>query len=129
MKIAVSANENKGLDSAIGTHFGRCPYFILIDVDGSGQVEAVQSIDNPYYSRHEPGQVPGFIHSQAADVMLTGGMGGRAVAFFQQYGIEPVTGAVGTVRDALQAFLSGALTGVAPCRESVEHGHGEEHHH
>ena len=129
MKIAVSANENTGLDSAIGAHFGRCPYFVLIDVDEFGKVEAVQTIDNPYYNRHEPGQVPGFIHSQAANVMLSGGMGGRAVAFFQQYGIEPVTGAAGTVRDTLEAFLSGALTGVAPCRESVDHGHGEDHHH
>ena len=72
MKIAVSANENTGLDSAIGTHFGRCPYFVLIDVDGSGQVEAVQTIVNPYYNHHEPGQVPGFIHSQAADTSALG---------------------------------------------------------
>jgi predicted Fe-Mo cluster-binding NifX family protein len=123
-RIAVSANENNGLDSAIGAHFGRCPYFVLVDVAG-GATQAVQTITNPYYSQHQPGQVPGFIQSQGADVMLSGGMGGRAVAFFQQYGIQPVTGASGTVRQSVEQFLSGQLTGTAPCLESVEHGHGQ----
>jgi predicted Fe-Mo cluster-binding NifX family protein len=123
MRIAVSANENKGLDSAIGAHFGRCPFFVLVDVEDN-QVQAVQTIDNPYYHQHQPGQVPGFIRTQDADVMLSGGMGGRAVSFFEQYGIQPVTGAAGTVQQSIDAFLSGALTGTAPCAESVEHGHG-----
>ena len=124
MRIAVSANENNGLDSAIGTHFGRCPYFVLVDVEGQA-VTDVRTITNPYYNQHEPGQVPGFIRSQEADVMLSSGMGGRAVAFFQQYGIQAVTGASGTVGQTVEMFLSGQLTGTAPCAESVEHGHGE----
>ena len=127
MRIAVSANENKGLDASIGQHFGRCPYFVLVDVDESKvEVKAVQTIDNPYYRQHEPGQVPGFIHTQAANVMLSGGMGGRAVTFFQQYGIEPVTGAAGTVGQSIDKYLSGELTGTAPCAESVDHGHGHD---
>ncbi|MBN1811443.1 MAG: NifB/NifX family molybdenum-iron cluster-binding protein [Anaerolineae bacterium] len=125
MRIAVSANENNGLDSKIGTHFGRCPYFVLVDVE-SQAVTNVRTIDNPYYNQHEPGQVPGFIRSQEADIMLSGGMGGRAVAFFQQYGIRAVTGASGTVGQTVEMFLSGQLTGTAPCAESIEHGHGAD---
>jgi predicted Fe-Mo cluster-binding NifX family protein len=124
MRIAISSSENKGLDSAIGAHFGRCAYFVLVDVEES-EVQAVQTIDNPYYRQHQPGQVPGFIRTLAADVMLSGGMGGRAVTFFEQYGIQPVTGAAGTVRQSVERYLSGELTGTAPCAESVEHGHGE----
>jgi predicted Fe-Mo cluster-binding NifX family protein len=126
MRIAISSSENKGLDSAIGAHFGRCAYFVLVDVE-EGEVQAVQTIDNPYYRQHQPGQVPGFIRTQDADVMLSGGMGGRAVTFFQQYGIQPVTGAAGTVRQSVERYLSGELTGTAPCAESVEHGHGDPH--
>ena len=55
--------------------------------------------------------------------MLTGGMGGRAIMFFQQYGIEGVTGAYGTVKQAVEHYLGGQLKGAAPCRESQEHGH------
>lgn len=125
MRIAVSATEDRGLDSAISPHFGRCPYFVLVDVQDQ-QVQGVQTLANPYYGHHQLGQVPGFIHTQGADVMLTGGMGGRAVGFFEQYGIQAVTGANGSVRQALDLFLSGSLTGSAPCHESIEHGHGED---
>jgi predicted Fe-Mo cluster-binding NifX family protein len=123
MKIAVSVETNNELDSIVAQHFGRCPYFALVEVDGTN-VEAVEVIDNPYYGAHQPGQVPGFIHQQNANVMLSGGMGGRAIQFFQQYGIQAATGATGTVRTALESFLGGELSGAAPCKESVEHGHG-----
>jgi predicted Fe-Mo cluster-binding NifX family protein len=125
MRIAVSADENRGLDSAVSPHFGRCPYFVLVDVEGQ-QVQAAETVPNPYYGNHQSGQVPAFIHSQGAEVMLTGGMGGRAVQFFQQYGIQAVTGADGTARHSVQRFLDGTLQGSAPCRESIEHGHGRE---
>jgi predicted Fe-Mo cluster-binding NifX family protein len=124
MRIAISADDRNGLDSVVSPHFGRCPYYILVDVDGH-EVEAVNAIDNPYYGQHSPGVVPGFIHSQGMNVMLTGGMGRRAIASFEQLGVEAVSGASGTVRRALELYLGGQLRGVQPCRESIEHGHGE----
>ncbi|MBL7064902.1 MAG: NifB/NifX family molybdenum-iron cluster-binding protein [Anaerolineae bacterium] len=124
MRIAISADDSNGLDSVVSPHFGRCPYFVLVDLEGR-EVEAVHAVSNPYYGHHQPGQVPGFIHDQGADVMLTGGMGRRAIGFFQQYGIQPVTGAAGTVRHTLEQYLGGTLQGAEPCRESLSHGHGE----
>jgi predicted Fe-Mo cluster-binding NifX family protein len=124
MRVAVSADSKNGLDSVISPHFGRCPHFVLVDLDGS-EVKQVREVDNPYYGRHQPGQVPALIHSYGADVMLTGGMGGRAIMFFQQFGIEGVTGAYGTVRQSVERYLGGELKGAAPCKESQEHGHAD----
>jgi len=121
MRIALSADTKDGLDSVISPHFGRCPYFVLVDIEGQ-EVMEVTEVDNPCYGSHRPGQVPAFIHQQAANVMLTGGMGRRAMQFFAQYGIEPVTGATGTVRLALEQYLGGELEGAAPCTQSQEHG-------
>lgn len=125
MRIAISADDRNGLDSVVSPHFGRCPYYVLVDLD-DGEVKSLDTIENPYYTQHVPGQVPGFIQSQGADVMLTGGMGRRAMAFFEEYGIEAVTGASGTVRHSLERYLGGTLRGAAPCRESIEHAHEEE---
>jgi predicted Fe-Mo cluster-binding NifX family protein len=122
-RIAISAGEDSGLDSTVSPHFGRCPYFVLVDME-EREVQAVRAVSNPYYNQHEPGQVPGFIHSQKVDVMLTGGMGGRAISFFKQYGIQAATGASGTVRHALEQYVGQRLQEAEPCNESVEHGHG-----
>jgi predicted Fe-Mo cluster-binding NifX family protein len=127
MRIAISAEDKNGLDSLVSPHFGRCPYFILVDVEGQ-EIKGVVSTDNPYYGNHSPGQVPAFIHSRGADVMLTGGMGGRAVGFFQQYKIEPVTGASGSIRQALQSYLGGELRGADPCAGNQEHHHHGDCH-
>jgi predicted Fe-Mo cluster-binding NifX family protein len=124
MRIAVSADNKNGLDSVVSPHFGRCPYFVLVDLKGQ-EVKELREVDNPYFGDHRPGQVPALINSLGADVMLTGGMGGRAIMFFQEFGIEGVTGAYGTVLQSLERYLGGQLQGAAPCKESQEHGHGE----
>jgi len=122
MRVAISAEDDCGLASLVNPHFGRCPYFVFVDVNGQF-VSRVEVLRNPCYGQHQPGEVPAFIHEQGADVMLTGGMGSRAVAYFREYGIEPVTGARGNVQQALADYLSGKLRGAGPCAESVEHGH------
>ena len=124
MRVAISADDSNGLDSVVSPHFGRCPYYVLVDLGGQ-ETSRVSAVENPYYGHHQPGQVPGFIQSQGGDVMLAGGMGRRAIGFFQQYGIQAVTGASGTVRHALEQYLGGVLQGAEPCRESIEHAHEE----
>ena len=123
MKIAVTAENNNGLESVVAQHFGHAPFFILVDVE-NGEVTTTQGVANPFVTGHAPGQVPGFIKEQSANVMLSGGMGGRAIQFFEQVGIQAATGASGTVRQSLENYLGGKLTEVAPCDESVAHGHG-----
>jgi predicted Fe-Mo cluster-binding NifX family protein len=123
MKIAITAENNNGIESMVAQHFGHAPYFILVDVENS-QVTATQGVANPFVNGHAPGQIPGFIQEQNANVMLSGGMGGRAIQFFEQAGIKAATGANGTVRQALENYLGGKLNEAAPCDESVAHGHG-----
>jgi len=124
MRVAVSVDDSNGLDSVVSSHFGRCPYYILVDLDGQ-EVKQVNAVANPNYGRHAPGTVPTFIQNQGADVMLAGGMGRRAIALFQQYGIQAVTGAAGSVRHALEQYLGGERQGAEPCSTSLGHDHEE----
>ena len=123
-RIAVSVDDSNGLDSVVSPHFGRCPYYILVDLDDQ-EVKQVNAVANPNYGRHAPGTVPTFIQDQGADVMLAGGMGRRAIALFQQYGIQSATGAAGSVRHALEQYLGGELQGAEPCSTSLGHSNEE----
>ena len=42
MRIAISADNDNGLDSLVSPHFGRCPYFVLVDVEDR-EIETVES--------------------------------------------------------------------------------------
>jgi len=124
MRIALSADNDNGLDSVISPHFGRCAFYVFVDLQDR-DVKAVTVEPNPFFGQHQPGAVPTFINSRGANVMLTGGMGRRAVVFFEQFGIEAVTGASGTVRHALEQYLGGQLQGAVPCDVSTAHGGNE----
>ncbi len=127
MKIVVSSDNSKKLDSSVSHHFGRCPYFTIVDLN-ENEITNVESVENPYFNAHSPGQVPSFIKGLDADVMLTGGMGRRAISIFENYGIKCSTGAAGTVRSAVNNFAAGNFSAALPCRESIEHAHdGYEH--
>lgn len=128
MRIAVAAETNNGLESQASHHFGRCAYYVFVDVENN-EIKSVSTMANPFLSSHGPGQVPAFIKEQRAEVMLSGGMGRRAVEFFEQMGIQAVTGAQGTVRQSVSRLLNGELTGAEPCADSQRHHNGGGHHH
>jgi predicted Fe-Mo cluster-binding NifX family protein len=123
MRIAFASEDKLGLKGEVSAHFGRCPYYTFLEVDGN-EVKNWQVIDNPYHDNHVPGKVPEFIHSQKADVMIAGGMGPRAIEFFDGFGIEAVTGAFGRIEDVLAAYLSGELRGAGACKHDHEESCG-----
>ena len=121
MRIAVATDDARGLNAVLSYHFGRCPYYTLVDVEGK-EIRGARSVANPFYAEHgQPGQVPSFIHSQGAQVIIAGGMGYRAMQFFQDFGIEPVTGVSGKVKDVVEAYLEKRIGGAEPCDESKAH--------
>lgn len=123
MHIAISVETNNGLDSDVAYHFGRCPFYAFVDVV-ENEVQTVEIISNPYYENHQPNMVPTLIKEHNADVMLSGGMGRRAVSLFQQYNIKAATGATGTIKTALKNYLGGELSVAVPCEEGIMHGKG-----
>ncbi len=127
MRISVSAIDDRGLESNIAQHFGRCPYYVFVDITDD-QIEAVEVLPNPYYENHTPRAVPAFINEHGADVMIAGGMGRRAIALFEQYQIKSYTGAVGTVRRALEQFHGGALVEAEPCKDHIAHSASHGNH-
>ena len=68
-RIAFSCEDNQGLQSDMSMHFGRCPHFTLVDVEGD-EIKEVQVVANPAFENHVPGVVPKFISEQKATVRV-----------------------------------------------------------
>jgi len=125
-RISFACDDNSGLQAQLSGHFGRCPYYTLVDVEGS-EIKGVNVIENPYFNNHVPGEVPHFIKDQKANVMIAGGMGPRAIDLFSSFGIEVATGISGKVSDILSAYLSGKVSGTVACGHDHEESCGEGH--
>jgi predicted Fe-Mo cluster-binding NifX family protein len=115
-KIVLTANDDRGLDGEMSMHFGHCTHFVVVQVDPDNRVAATEVHPNPFAAHHEPGQIPQYIGSLGADVVVAGGMGSKAMEWFRQYGIEVATGARSSVAATLDAYLAGAVAGAAQCR-------------
>jgi len=113
-RIAFACEDDTGLQSEVSAHFGRCPYYTVVEVEGNEIVRS-EVLKNPYFDNHQPGAVPQFIQTQNVNVMIAGGMGPRAIDLFTQFGIEVATGVQGQVKNVAAAYLDGRISGVAPC--------------
>jgi len=100
MKIAISTEGDY-----VSEHFGRCPYFTFFEVSDGIILkrELVQNIE------HSPGAVPKFLKEKGVDLIISGGMGRKAVDLFRTFGIEIIIGAQGKIDDIIEKYLKGNL--------------------
>lgn len=125
-RITFACEDAQGMDALMSGHFGRCPYYTMVDVE-KDEIKKVHVIENPYADKHIPGKVPYFIREQNANVMIAGGMGPMAIDLFSSFGIEVYTGVSGKVKDVLEAYFRGEVKGTVACahdhKDSFGHGH------
>lgn len=90
-------------------HFGHCEQFAFFDVDEQKkEITHKEFITSP---EHQPGLLPRWLAQQGAGVVITSGMGPRAVDLLHQHGINVVLGVVESdPEQAIFSYLSGSLT-------------------
>jgi len=108
MKIAVSST-GKNIKSNVSDVFGRCPYFIIVEVEDQ-KIKKTEVIGNENVD-----QVGGAGISTAqlmaekdVNVVITGNVGPRALDVLKQFGIEIYSGK-GVIKEVLQEFIDRKL--------------------
>jgi predicted Fe-Mo cluster-binding NifX family protein len=91
-------------------HFGRCPIFVVATVE-SGAVKEKKAVENPHYEQHMPFAVPDFLAGlePKPDIIITTGLGPRAIEALNSSGIDVIYGVVGTVDEVLQKYIDKTL--------------------
>lgn len=114
MLIAIPTEANM-----VCPHFGHCEVFTLYDSTS----KELRSIPNP---GHQPGFLPGFLRAQGVDLVIAGGMGGRAQDLFAEQGIALIVGVAGKIEDVISQYEKKELKSTGEvCHE---HSHAEDCH-
>ena len=100
MKVSVACEGN-----TVSEHFGHCENFRIYEVEDKKIVESYD-IPNP---GHKPGFLPRFLSEKDVKIVITGGVGQKAVDIFNSEGIEVLSGASGLADDAMALFLDDKL--------------------
>jgi len=134
LKIAICTEMG-----SVSQHFGRAPEFTFVSIENNKVVDK-NVLPNP---GHEVGSIPRFINEQGATCMIVGGIGHRAIDFFNQYGIEVIKGVVGNIDNVIAKVLEGTLEGgenicspgmgkgygVEKIHTEADDNHDHDHHH
>lgn len=107
MKLAITST-GKELGSNLDPRFGRAAYFIIVDPETMAfeVVENSQNLNLPQGAGIQAGKT---IVDQHVDLLITGHCGPKAFKVLRQAGVKVMTGAGGTVSDAISQFNNGEL--------------------
>ncbi|MHC2994572.1 MAG: NifB/NifX family molybdenum-iron cluster-binding protein [Candidatus Atribacteria bacterium] len=119
MKIAITSTGPK-LEDKVDPRFGRCRYFILFDTD-TNKFEAIENTGAQGMGGVgiQSGQM---MSDKEVKIVLTGNCGPNAFSTLQAAGIEVITGATGTVQEAIDKFKSGGFKPVSQANVSAHSG-------
>ena len=109
------------VDGVLCPHFGHCQQFAILDVDTDAKsINSTEMLTPPL---HEPGVLPMWLSKLGCNVIIAGGMGGRAVELFQQNGIKVIMGAPnGKPEEIVTDYINSELaTGANPCDDPAFH--------
>ena len=107
MKIAVTST-GPTLDDMMEARFGRCPYFLIIDLE----TMEFELLANPNIALGGGAGIQSaqLMADKGVSTVLTGNCGPNAFQTFGAANIQVITGVSGRVRQAVEQYKSGALS-------------------
>ncbi|MEW6594030.1 MAG: NifB/NifX family molybdenum-iron cluster-binding protein [Thermodesulfobacteriota bacterium] len=109
MKIAVSST-GKELSSQVDPRFGRAAYLLIIDSDSGAITEVIDNSAAGAMAQGAGISAASRIAEAGAKAILTGVVGPKAAVVCEKAGIAMINEASGTVAEAVNKFIGGALS-------------------
>jgi predicted Fe-Mo cluster-binding NifX family protein len=119
-KVIIPTENQQGLEARLAQHFGRAPYYTIVEVGENGEVSNVKTVPN--VGEHTGGM--GFSHDHILDykptALIVYGMGPRGLTTFQSAGVAVLRANADTVSKVISAYSNDQLTELT---EGCEHAH------
>ena len=108
MKIAISST-GKDINSNVDSVFGRCPFFIIAEVEDK-KIVKTETIRNTSVEKLSGAGISAAqtVVEKGANVIITGNVGPRALSVLKQFNVKVYSGS-GSIKEALQNFINDKL--------------------
>jgi predicted Fe-Mo cluster-binding NifX family protein len=119
-KIVIPSVDQQGLTAALAEHFGRAPFFTVVDLNDNGETANVKTVPN--VGEHAGGR--GFTHDHILglkpNAIIVYGMGPRGLNTFQSAGVAVLRANANTVSEVVAAYRDDKLQELT---EGCQHAH------
>jgi predicted Fe-Mo cluster-binding NifX family protein len=121
-RIVVPTASQEGLKAPLAEHFGRAPYFAVVDLNENGEVANVKTVSNVAHHTGRMGQPHDVVLGLQPNAIIVYGMGRRGISSFQSVGIAVLRANANTVSEVIAAYKENKL------QELTEGCHDARHH-
>ena len=122
VRIVIPVSEEKGVDSQLSQHFGRAPFYAIVDLDEKGQIIGNDTIANTSEHFGGVGLPPDRIMQLKPKALVTYGLGSKALQMFQAGNVTVLRTEANTVREVVNAYNNNEL-------QELTQGCHQAHHH
>jgi predicted Fe-Mo cluster-binding NifX family protein len=103
-RIVIPSEDKEGLDARLAGHFGRAPYFTVVDFDEKGEISNVKPVLNVSEHAGGVGVAPDHILALKPAAVIVSGMGFRAITIFRNAGVLVLRSSANTVKEVVAAY-------------------------
>ena len=123
-RIVIPVEDEAGLEASVAQHFGRAPYFAIVELNQDEQIVNVKTEANKGEHMGGVGHPHENLLALKPDIIIAYGMGPGGLQSFQNAGTTVLKAEGNTVKEVIAGFKEGKLKELAG---GCEHAH--EHHH
>ncbi|MFZ7138259.1 MAG: NifB/NifX family molybdenum-iron cluster-binding protein [archaeon] len=121
-RLVIPISEEKCLDAKLSQHFGRAPFYAIIDLDDDGKIIGKGTIANTSEHFGGVGLPPDRIMQLKPKALVTYGLGSRALQMFQAGGVAVLRTEANTVEQVIKAYNNNELQELTTgCSHAHEH--------
>jgi predicted Fe-Mo cluster-binding NifX family protein len=128
-RIVIPVIDESGLNAQVAEHFGRAPYFAVVELDESGNVSNVKTVPNVGEHAGGMGQSHDHIVKLKPNAIIVYGMGPRGLSAFQEAGIAVLKADTNTLAGNIAAYNEDKLQELTEGCHEAHHQEGHDAHH
>ena len=123
-RIVIPVEDEGGLEARVAEHFGRAPFFAVVDLDENGKILSTKTEANKGEHHGGTGHPHENLLALKPDVIIACGMGPGGLTSFQNAGATVLKANANTVKDIVASYKQGKLETLAT---GCEHAHHHTH--
>ncbi len=104
VRIVIPVLDESGLNARLSEHFGRAPYFAVIELDENGHIANQRTVPNVGEHFGGSGRRADFILQLKPSAIITYGMGPRGLSIYQSVRVAVLRANANTVREVIVAY-------------------------